>query len=268
MINWGVMLRLGPALGLAIVLVFIFLWAPAQGQPVLGAPQATSAPPPATSMPAVPPNSTPIPGDWVIERIDSDIDTLNPLVCQTTNGQWLSEQVINEGLLHQNDYTLKMEPCLAESWEISPDQLTYTFHLRHGVRWHDGEPFTADDVKFSFDKLMDPKVDAAPLRSYFGSVKSCDILDPFTVRFVTTQRYFKMLECLGTFMYMCPKHVFAHGNPDFNRNEFGRHPIGTGPYKFVRWDTGSQIVVEVQFGAGTAGVQYLDGRPGDRPIWQ
>jgi peptide/nickel transport system substrate-binding protein len=53
-----------------------------------------------------------------------------------------------------------------------------------------------------------------------------------------------MLESIGTIMPICPKHAFAHGDPDFNKNEFGRHPIGTGPYKFVRWITGTQIVVE------------------------
>jgi peptide/nickel transport system substrate-binding protein len=186
----------------------------------------------------------PVQGDLVIERIGSDVDTLNPLTCQTTDGQWLSENVINEGLLQMNNYTLKLQPCLAESWEISPDQLTYTFHLRHGVKWHDGEPFTADDVKFTYDKLMDPKVDAAPIRSYFTTVKSCEVLDPYTVRFVATERYFKTLEVIGTFMPICPKHVLEQGNPDFNTHPFGRHPIGTGPYKFVRWDTGAQIVVE------------------------
>ncbi|HEX4140835.1 MAG TPA: ABC transporter substrate-binding protein, partial [Candidatus Methylacidiphilales bacterium] len=96
---------------------------------------------------------------------------------------------------------------------------------------------------FTYDKLMDPKVDAAPTRSYFTTVKSCEVLDPYTVRFVTTEPYFKMLEEIGG-LPICPRHAFDHGNPDFNTNEYGRHPIGTGPYKFVRWDTGSQIVVE------------------------
>jgi peptide/nickel transport system substrate-binding protein len=186
----------------------------------------------------------PVQGDWVIQRIDSDIDTLNPLIGQAANGQWLSWNVINEGMLQMNNYTLKLEPCLAESWEISPDQLTYTFHLRHGVKWHDGEPFTADDVKFTYDRIQDPKVDAAEVRSYFTTIKSCEVLDPYTVRFTATERYFKTLEVLGTYIVVVPKHVFAKGDPDFNKNEFGRHPIGTGPYKFVRWDTGSQIVVE------------------------
>ncbi len=186
---------------------------------------------------------SPVQGDWIIERIDSDADTLNPLTCQTANGSWISGTVINEGMLQMNNQTLKLDPCLAESWEISPDQLTYTFHLRHGAKWHDGEPFTADDVKFTYDKLMDPKVDAAPTRSYFTTVKSCDVLDPYTVRFTASERYFKTLEAIGL-LPICPKHAFDKGDPDFNKNEFGRHPIGTGPYKFIRWDTGAQIVVE------------------------
>jgi len=177
-------------------------------------------------------------------QIDSDLDTLNPLITQTTNAQWLSWNVINEGMLQMNNYTLKLEPCLAESWEISPDQLTYTFHLRHGVKWHDGASFTAADVKYTYDKLMDPKVDAAPLRIYFSNIKSCEIVDPYTVRFVATERYFKTLEVLGTYLVVVPKHVLEKGEPDFNKHPFGRHPIGTGPYKFIRWDTGSQIVVE------------------------
>jgi peptide/nickel transport system substrate-binding protein len=186
----------------------------------------------------------PVQGDWVIKRIDSDIDTLNPITTQIDNAQWLTWNMINEGLLQLNNYTLKLEPCLAESWEISPDKLTYTFHLRHGVRWHDGVPFTADDVKYTFNKLTDPKVDDAPVRSYFTTVKSCEIVDPFTVRFVTTEPYFKMQEVIGTYLVIVPKHILEKGEPDFNKHPFGRHPIGTGPYKFVRWDTGSQIVIE------------------------
>ena len=111
------------------------------------------------------------------------------------------------------------------------------------MKWHDGEPFTADDVKYTYDKMMNPKVDAAQLRTYFENIKSCDVLDPYTVRFTATERYFKSLEMIGT-LPIVPKHIFEQGEPDFNKHPYGRHPIGTGPYKFVRWDTGSQIVLE------------------------
>ena len=207
-----------------------------------------AAPPPANPPVGKPlvADLRPVQGDWVVLRIDSDPDILNPLITQTTNGQMISTPWIVEGMLHLNNYTLKLEPALAESWEISPDKLTYTFHLRHGVRWHDGVPFTADDVKFSYDKLMDPKSDTAPMRSYFTTIKSCEVIDPYTVRFTATQPYFKTLEVLGSGGYLAilPKHVYEKGDPDFNRNNANRAPIGTGPYKFVRWDTGSQIVLE------------------------
>ena len=200
-------------------------------------PTATGQPPPEAAGP-------PVQGDWVIERINADVDSLNPVTGEDTNGADIRSSLICEGLLQMNNYTLKLRPCLAESWEISPDQLTYTFHLRHGVKWHDGQPFTAVDVKYTYDKIQDPKVDCAPLRGYFTNIKSCDVLDPYTVRFTASERYFKTLEVLGTFMSIIPKHVLEKGDPDFNKNAFARHPIGTGPYKFVRWDTGSQIVLE------------------------
>jgi len=181
----------------------------------------------------------PIQGDWVVQRITSDIDSLNPLTLESSDGQMISSQ-INEGMLQMNNYTLKLEPCLAESYEISPDQLTYTFHLRRDVKWHDGEPFTAADVKFTYDRVQDPKVDAAQLRTYFANIKSCEVLDPYTVRFIATERYFKSLEELGE-LPIIPEHIFEKGESDFNKHPFARHAIGTGPYRFVRWDTGTTI---------------------------
>jgi peptide/nickel transport system substrate-binding protein len=110
------------------------------------------------------------------------------------------------------------------------------------VKWQDGAPLTAEDVKFSYDTVQDPKVDAAQLRVYFNNIKSCEVLDPYTIRFTATERYFKTLEMLGG-ISIIPKHLLEHV-ADFNGSSFGRAPVGSGPYKFVRWDTGSQIVLE------------------------
>ena len=184
----------------------------------------------------------PVQGDWVVQRIASDIDSLNPITLESADGQVISA-LVNEGMLQLNNFTLKLEPCLAESYEISPDQLTYTFHLRHGVKWQDGAPFTADDVKYTYDRVQDPKVDCPFLRIYFTNIKSCEVLDPYTVRFIASERYFKTLEMVGE-LAIVPKHILEKGESDFNKHPFGRHPIGTGPYKFVRWDTGAQIVLE------------------------
>ncbi len=156
----------------------------------------------------------------------------------------IRSQNIFESLLILDNYTLQLKPFLAESWEISPDQLTYTFHpLRHDVKWQDGVPLTAADVKYTYDRVQDPKVDAPQLRVYFNTIKSCETPDPYTVRFTATEKYFKTLETLGG-LPIIPKHVLEKGEPDFNRHPFGRAPLGSGPYKFVRWDTGEKIVLE------------------------
>jgi peptide/nickel transport system substrate-binding protein len=199
--------------------------------------------PSTNGQPSVEAAGPPVQGDWVVQRIDSDVDSLNPITGEDTNGDLIRSSLVCEGLLQVNNYTAKLEPCLAETWEISPDQLTYTFHLRHGVKWHDGQPFTAEDVKFTYDKVQDPKTDCPFLRVYFTTIKSCDVLDPYTVRFTASERYFKTLDAIGG-LPIVPKHIFEQGEPDFNKHPFQRHPIGTGPYKFVRWDTGSQIVLE------------------------
>jgi len=200
-------------------------------------------PPPQQSQTTSAADQQPVTGDWVIQSTAADPDTLNPITCTSATAQEIDSPNIFETLLTMDNYTLQLKPQLAESYEISPDQLIYIFHLRHDVKWQDGEPFTAADVKYSFDRLVDPKVDAADKRSYYANIKSCDELDPYTIRFIATERYFKTLESLGT-LPLVPKHILEKGEPDFNKHPFGRHPVGTGPYKFVRWDTGSKIVLE------------------------
>ncbi len=188
-------------------------------------------------------DQTPTSGDWVVEVMPADPDTLNPITGQDEPGSTIRSNNIFESLLTTDNATLKLKPQLAESYDISPDQFVYTFHLRHDVKWQDGAPFTADDVKYSYDRIQDPRVDCAPTRTYFTKIKSCEELDPYTIRFTATERYFKTLEVLGE-MPIVPRHILEKGEPDFNKHPFGRAPIGTGPYKFVRWDTGSQIVLE------------------------
>ncbi len=194
-------------------------------------------------------------GDWLVQQISADPDSLNPVILTDSTAQVIASQVF-DGLLNMNNYTLKLEPSLAIAWEISPDQLSYTFHLRPGVTWQDGAPLTADDVKYTFDRILDPKVDDAPIRSYFTTLKSCEVVDPMTVRFVTTERYFKMLEMLGT-QPIIPKHLLENV-ADFNNAPFNRAPVGTGPYKFVRWDTGSQVVLELNDHYWGTPNHYLD----------
>src|SRR5690606_15212294 len=96
-----------------------------------------------------------------------------------------------------DDATLDVLPKLAESWEVSDDHLSYTFHLRPDVHFSDGTPLTAEDVKFSFDTVKDPTTDAPHIRNYFEDVTSCEIIDPQTVRFSCSKPYFKHAIMIG-----------------------------------------------------------------------
>ncbi|MBN1283547.1 MAG: peptide-binding protein [Proteobacteria bacterium] len=172
------------------------------------------------------------------QSLPSDPPTLNPvLATDTTSGE--INNYVYESLLDRDNATLELKPRLAESWEISPDHLSYTFRLRRGVRWHDGAPFTADDVAYTFERIMDPKVDAASLRNYFRDVKRVDKLGDHAVRVVYSEPYFKALEIIGGATIL-PRHVFDDGQ-DFNSHPANRMPIGTGPFRFEEWKTGRVI---------------------------
>ena len=134
-----------------------------------------------------------------------------------------------------------MKPRLAESYEVSEDHLIYTFNLRKGVTFSDGKPFTAEDVKFSFDIMMDPKTDSLSLRNYFANVDRCEIIDPHTIRFVCKEPYFKTLISLSEDIKILPKHIFGTG--DINKHEYNRKPIGTGPYILDSWEANTRVVL-------------------------
>jgi peptide/nickel transport system substrate-binding protein len=179
-------------------------------------------------------------GDWLIYHLGAEPATLNPITATDVYESRVNSGNVYETLVKRDNETLEIKPLLAESWEISEDKMSYTFHLRRGVRWHDGVPFTAQDVVFSYNKIKDPKVDAPHLRSYYRDVKSVEAVDDYTVRFTYARPYFLALEFCGG-MPIVPKHLFEQG--DFNSSPWGRSPVGTGPYRFVRWKTGEEIVL-------------------------
>lgn len=179
--------------------------------------------------------------EWLIWHLGSEPDTLNHITA-TDAYEARINGFIYESLIDRDNETLDFIPKLATDWEISDDKLTFTFHLRHDVKWHDGVPFNADDVIYSYEQIQNPKVDAPHLRVYYKDIKKVEKLDDYTVRFTYARPYFKALEFCGGIPIVA-KHIFDDGK-DFNTNPAGRHPIGTGPYKFVRWDTNKKIVLE------------------------
>jgi peptide/nickel transport system substrate-binding protein len=186
-------------------------------------------------------NSEPVDGDWLIYHLSAEPATLNPITATDAYEGTINNGKIYETLIERNNETLELEPLLAESWQISENKLTYTFKIREGIKWHDGSPFTSEDIVFSYKTIMNPKVDSPQLRSYYQEIEDVKAIDEHTVEFTYARPYFLALEFCGG-MPIVPKHIFDKG--DFNSNPAGRDPVGTGPYKFVKWTTGREIVLE------------------------
>lgn len=161
---------------------------------------------------------------------------------------------IYESLLRY-DHELDPMPSLAESWEVNDDGTVYTFKLKEGVTWHDGEPFTAADVVFSADVFL--RETHPRLRVSLEHVEKIEAVDDHTVRFTLKQPFGPFLGIfeVGT-MPMVPKHIYE--GTDFKNNPANAKPIGTGPFKFEEWEKGSYIHLVKNEDYHVEGQPYLD----------
>ncbi|OGQ73413.1 MAG: hypothetical protein A3G94_07180 [Deltaproteobacteria bacterium RIFCSPLOWO2_12_FULL_60_16] len=240
----------------------------------------------AASQPAAAQAGPPTTGDWLINHSLSDPEQLNPL---TSNDGTASEILgyIFESLLTRDPRTLELRPLIAESRPaISQDKLIYTFKIRRDVHFQDGRPLTGEDVLFSVKAIKCPLVNAPFLRVYYNSVVDAQLLDKYTIRFVTKEPYFLNESQLGGITIL-PRHYYDPENllkdaavrdllrdpsqlpenvknfaANFNEN-YSRNPMGSGPYKFLGWRTGQDLdlVRDVNYwGKGKVGIDqvYLD----------
>ena len=138
------------------------------------------------------------------------------------------------------DKDLNVVADLAERWEVSDDALEIIFYLRKDVKWHDGQAFDADDVKFTYEKILDPDT-ACPYVSSYSYIEKVEIVDENTVRFIYKEPYAPALLKLG--MGIIPEHLFAEED-DLRKSVYARHPLGTGPYRFVEWKSGEYMILE------------------------
>ena len=130
-------------------------------------------------------------------------------------------------------------PSLAKSWKFDEETNTYTFHLEEGVKWHDGEPFTANDVKFTIEAIMDPE-NGSENAPNFEDVEEITVEDDYTVSFRLSAPNVAFLDYMT--MAILPQHLLE--GEDMQESDFFRHPIGTGPYKLASWDEGQAITLE------------------------
>ncbi len=178
-------------------------------------------------------------GDWLMLHLPAEMPHLNPL---TSSDMYASTMLswIFDTLLDRDQETMESIPNAANAWDVSEDHLEYTFYLREDMRFSDGEPVTAHDVKFTYDMLMNPTVDAPHLRSYFNDVIDCEVVDGHTVRFTCSQPYYRHLVMLGS-LYIMPRHIYGEG--DFNNHANNRMPVGSGMYLVEQWETGQRITL-------------------------
>lgn len=191
--------------------------------------------------------TTPAYGDILVEGSIGDASNLIPILSSDATSHSISAQVFN-GLV-KYDKNLNVVGDLAESWVISDDGLVFTFHLRKGVKWHDGRPFTADDVLYTYQVTVDPKTPTA-YAGDFLKVKKAEVIDPYTFRVTYDKPFAPALTSWGA--AILPKHLLE--GKDITQSCLSRHPIGTGPYLFKEWVTGQKIVL-------ISNPDYFEGRP-------
>lgn len=180
----------------------------------------------------------------LIAAISGEPDQLDP---QKTSAYFSFEVLENVfDTLVEPDADLTMRPALAESWETSPDQLVWTFRLRPGVTFHDGSPFTAADVVYSYRRIIDEKLTNS---DKFSAVTDVSAVDDHTVRITLARPTPNLLTNLGGFKGMA---IVSRRNVE--DGSIATHPVGTGPFAFAGQKSGDSITLR-------ANAQYWDGGP-------
>jgi len=162
-------------------------------------------------------------------------DSLDPAKTATTGGFFI--EYIYARLVHIGTDKLP-QPWLAESWQVSEDGKTITFKLRPALKFQDSTPLDAAAVKFSFERILDPKT-ASPVKAQFGSLQSVEVIDPLTVAFKFAQPFpsFFTNASLYSAGIVSPTAVTRYGE------NFGRNPVGAGPFGFKSWKLGQELVL-------------------------
>ncbi|MGH7389206.1 MAG: ABC transporter substrate-binding protein [Candidatus Rokuibacteriota bacterium] len=205
-------------------------------------------------------------GDRVVNGVyrrplGNDPETLDPARISDVYSRSVSQQIF-DGLV-QFDRTLSIAPALAQFWKASRDGLTWTFTLRKGVKFHHGREVTADDVVYSFTRILDPRVRSGAADVFSGIRGAADFragkvrhvagitaLDRYTVQVALDEAPVPFVSLLAVgHAKIVPREVVERDS-----DGFGVRPVGTGPFKFERWERGREIVL-------AANADYFDGAP-------
>jgi peptide/nickel transport system substrate-binding protein len=168
-----------------------------------------------------------------------------------------SQGTVLSGLVYQGliyvDKDRNIKPQLAESWEASDDRTVFTFHLRKGVKWQDGQDFTASDVLFTYTNITAKYV--ATASGMFKSIlQKVEAPDPATIELTLTKAYGPFLSVLH--VPIVPEHLYT--GTDFSSNPHNRMPIGTGPFQLSNWTPGDAMTFDRSDNYWKTGQPYLD----------
>lgn len=225
---------------------------------------ATEAPPAETEAPAAmeaPPAQPKVFRDGAL--LDEDLSGLDPQSEMSLAMYGVARNIYSTLVRLGYEGDLNVHPDLAEKWDISDDGKVYTFHLRQGVKFHTGQELTADDVKFTFERLYDPEL-ASPAQMFgvyivgamdkaegrVTEVEGIQVLDKYTIQFTLSEPYGAFLAELVTpsLGILSKEEVEKWGN------DYLVHPSGTGPFKLKEWVRGEKLVLE-------ANQDYFEGPP-------
>lgn len=206
------------------------------------------------------------PGGEIVITYKDDVATLDPAIGYDWQN-WSMIKSLFDGLMDYEAGTTTLRPDLAESYEISPDGQTFTFKLRKGVKFHNGREMTAEDVKYSIERVVNPATQS-PGQGFFGSIKGYEeaaagkadglsgitVVDPLTVKFELTRPDATFLHVMAiNFSHVVPKEEVEKYGADF-----GKHPVGTGAFKLAEWTLGQRVVFEKNPDYWNTGLPYLN----------
>lgn len=172
--------------------------------------------------------------DTFVQALLGDPTNLLPVLASDNASHAIIDKVY-DSLLKYNPQ-MELEGELAESWEVLESGKVIVFHLKRNVKWHDGMPFTAHDVEFTYRKMIDPQI-PSPYGSKFQTIERLEIIDDYTLRVLYKEALSPALSSWT--LWIMPKHLLE--NENFLTTSYARHPVGTGPYKFGRWLSGERI---------------------------
>lgn len=205
-------------------------------------------------------------GGSIVITYKDDVATLDPAIGYDWQN-WSMIKSLFDGLMDYKPGTTELVPDLAESYEISEDGQTFTFKLRQGVKFHNGREMTAEDVKYSIDRVVNPETQS-PGQGFFASLKGYDeaaegkaegvsgitVIDPHTISFELTRPDATFLHVMAiNFSHVVPKEeIDKHGA------DFGKNPVGTGAFKLGEWTLGQRVVFQKNEEYWNQGLPHLD----------